>query len=275
VGKHLLEPEDRSEAWPGNEQFVASDTPSADYARLQKVAYAAAHEVYPQVTILGFNTYGAENGTKWTKEVLDLGGIDTCDVVSYHDYESTMTGYPATPRRRLQGGDGPISDKLGRVPKPVWMSEGAPMSGDVSNGFYRCTLPYENGSDNWRIADRLARYVISAAPPGEACVPVHDARHQHVRRVGGMDHSGHGRWLPAPICRAHSELAWLLEDTDYARCVTLAEGIYAYVFAGPDRAVALSHPGRRTPHTHCRSRRLAVARPVRKPLAAGAALTTM
>ena len=42
-----------------------------------------------------------------------------------------------------------------QVPKPVWMSEGAPLSGDTSNGFYRCTLPYENAEDNWRLADGL------------------------------------------------------------------------------------------------------------------------
>ena len=38
-----------------------------------------------------------------------------------------------------------IIEKAGRMPKPVWMSEGAPQSGDISNGFYRYTLPYKNG----------------------------------------------------------------------------------------------------------------------------------
>ena len=55
----------------GNEEFLPSDTPSKDYARLQKVAYRAVHDVFPDVTIVGFNTYGAENGrsgprTCWT-----------------------------------------------------------------------------------------------------------------------------------------------------------------------------------------------------------------
>ena len=41
------------------------------------------------------------------------------------------------------------------------------MSGDVSNGFYRHTLPYENRNDNWRIADRMARL----SRPRASCTP--------------------------------------------------------------------------------------------------------
>ena len=79
--------------------------------------------------------------------MLDFGGLDTCDAISYHHYESAMTGYPRRCHGEgLPGGaGGRSSSKLGRVPKPVWMREGAPLSGDVSNGFYRYTLPYENG----------------------------------------------------------------------------------------------------------------------------------
>jgi hypothetical protein len=33
-------------------------------------------------------------------------------------------------------------------------------------------------------------------------------------------------------------LAWLLEDTSLVKRVTLAEGVYAYLNSGPDRAVA-------------------------------------
>ena len=223
-----------------NEQFVPSDTPSKDYARLQKVAYGAAHEVFPGVTIVGFNTYGAENGTKWTKDVLDFGGIDTCDAVSYHHYENGLTGFPNDPiEKAYKAAVGPIIEKLGRVPKPVWMSEGAPLSGDVSNGFYRYTLPYENGNDNWRIADRMARFVITRKANGET--------HEFLYTMHG--HSTFGgsvEWTTLvtaegflhPSAAAHSALAWLLEDTNFVKRVTLAEGVYAYLYSGPNRAVA-------------------------------------
>ena len=43
-----------------------------------------------------------------------------------------------------------------------------------------------------------------------------------------------------------------LEDTDYVRCVPLADGVWAYLFSGPDRAVAAvtswpPHAGHRLP----------------------------
>jgi hypothetical protein len=223
-----------------SDRFVPSDTPSKDYARLQKAAYCAAHDVFPQVTIVGFNTYGAENGTKWTKDVLDFGGLDACDGVSYHHYEHGLTGFPNDPTERAyRAAVGPILEKLGRVPKPVWMSEGAPLSGDVSNGFYRYTLPYENGNDNWRIADRMARFVIGRKANGEA--------HEFLYTMHG--HSTFGgsvEWTTLvtaegflhPSGAAHSALAWLLEDTHFVKRVTLAEGVYAYLNSGPDRAVA-------------------------------------
>ena len=231
--------ETKGKTW--GEHFVPSPTPSKDYALLQKTAYGAAHEVFPKVTIVGFNTYGAENGTKWTKDVMDFGGIDTCDAISYHHYESSMTGFPGdATEKAYQAAVGPIIDKLGRVPKPVWMSEGAPMSGDVSNGFYKCTLPYDNGNDNWRVADRLARYVVSRRATGE--------KHEFLYTMHGISTFGGAvDWTTLvtaegylhPSAAAHSALAWLLEDTDYVKRVTLAEGVYAYLFSGPARSVAV------------------------------------
>ena len=196
--------------------------------------------MFPGVTIVGFNTYGAENGTKWTKDVLDFGGIDTCDAVSYHHYENGLTGFPNDPTEKAyKAAMGPIIEKLGQVPKPVWMSEGAPLSGDVSNGFYRYTLPYENGNDNWRIADRLARFVITRKANGE----VHEflyTMHGHSTFGGSVEWTTlvTAEGFLHPSAAAHSALAWLLEDTKFVKRVTLAEGVYAYLFSGPNRAVA-------------------------------------
>lgn len=259
----------------GKDAMVPSDTPSADYARLQKIAYAAAHEVLPQVTILGFNSCRGKDGTKWTKDVLDFGGMETCDAVSYHDYEVATTGYPGSAAEiAYQEAMGPILDKLGRMPKPVWMSEGAPRGDDVSSGFYRCTLPYENDSDNWRIADRLARFVISRRATGE--------KHAFLYTMHGINTFGAPtEWTTLvtvdgflhPSAAAHSALAWLLEDTDYVRCVTLTEGVYAYLFTGPNGAVAAITA--RLPHAEYR---LPTSADVQlfdlfgNPLAAGAAL---
>jgi hypothetical protein len=120
------------------------------------------------------------------------------------------------------------------------MSEGAPLGADVSNGFYRYTLPYENRNDNWGVADRLARYVISHRTTGE--------KHAFLYTMHGISTFGGSVEFSTlvtadgflhPSAAAHSALAWLLEDCDYARCGTLAEGVYAYLFTGPNRAVAV------------------------------------
>jgi hypothetical protein len=223
-----------------SDHFVASDTPARDYARLQQVAYAAAHEVFPGVTILGFNTYGSIDGTKWTREVLENGGLDTCDAISYHHYENAMTGYPGdATERAYQSALAPIVAQQGRVPKPVWMSEGAPLSGDVSDGLYHYTLPYANHSDNWRIADRLARYLISRRGTGE--------KHAFLYTMHGIStFGGPVDWTTLvtaegylhPSAAALSALAWLTEDTEFVRCATLADGVYAYLFRGSARSVA-------------------------------------
>jgi hypothetical protein len=224
----------------GEEQFEPSNTPSKDYAQLQKVAYRAAHAVFPGVAIVGFNTYGAENGAKWTKDVLGFGGIDTCDAVSYHHYENGLTGFPNDPAvKAYKAAMGPIIEKMRQVPRPVWMSEGAPLSGDVSNGFYRYTLPYENNNDNWRIADRLARFLIAHKANGEAREFLY-TMHGHSTFGGGVEWTTlvTAEGFLHPSAAAHSALAWLLEDTKFVHRVTLSDGVYAYLFVGPERAVA-------------------------------------
>jgi len=230
-----------------NDHYVPSATPAADYARLQKVACAAAHEVYPGVTIVGFNTYGSESGSKWTREVLESGGLDTCDAISYHHYEGALTGFPGdATEKAYKAAVGPIVEAQGRVPKPVWMSEGAPLSGDVSNGFYRCTLPYANDNDNERIADRLVRYLVSHRATGEKRAFLYTMH-------GQSTFGGPVTWSTLitadgylhPSAAAHSTLAWLLEDTEYVTSAALAEGVQAYLFAGGGRAVAAVSAGPR------------------------------
>ncbi len=220
--------------------FVRSETAPADYARLQKVAYAAAHEADPGVTIVGFNTFVGDTGSKWTRDVLDGGGLEACDAISYHHYETSLLGMPGDAAEKgYRSAMGPIIEKVGRVPKPVWMSEGAPLSGDVSNGFYRCTLPYENTNDNWRLADRLARYVISRRANGE--------KHAFLYTMHGFStFGGSVEWTslvaadgyPHPTSAAHSALAWLTEDLGFAKRITLSDGVHACLFSGQRGAVA-------------------------------------
>jgi hypothetical protein len=236
--------ETHGKSW--DDHIIASDTPSADYARLQKSAFTAAHAVFPGVTILGFNTYGQGTiGPNWTRDIFGFGGLESCDALSYHHYSETENGYPGDScAKSYQSAWQPITEKLGRVPKPVWMSEGTSLGGDLTNGFYHYTLPYENTDNLWQMSDWLARFLVSRRAN-------HETRHFLYTMHGQSTFGGSLQWSVLitadgflhPEAAAHSTLAWLLEDTRYEQTATLAQGVYAYLFSGKDEAVAVLSTG--------------------------------
>lgn len=224
------------------QEYKRSPTASEDYYKLQKAAFEAAQAVDPKLTILGFNTYASLEGRQWSADLYKFGGLDACDVVCYHHYTSAYNGYPGDDvDRGLQDAVAPIVAELDRVPKPVWMTEGSPTSSLLNNGFYRETVGGQDIDDNWGIANRLCRYMVSLLS-------------QRVAKVFLYTMHGHGPFTakPAdwrvlveddgylhPCGAAHSYLAFLLEDTKYVRHVEPAQGVYAYLFQGRTWAVAV------------------------------------
>jgi len=229
-------------------EFKRSPTAAEDYARLQKTAYEAAKAISAQLTILGFNTYGAANGYAWTSDLLQYNALEACDAICYHHYSHAYNGYP--------GDDvcvawdmavGPILKQAGALPKPVWMTEGSPTSSMLNNGFYHHTMCGQPTDDNWAIANRLCRYIISLL----SC---------KVEKLFLYTMHGHGPAIPKtadwrvlveddgymhPCGVAHAHLAWLLEDTKFVERKELVSGVFAYIFVGAHRAVAVlsSKPG--------------------------------
>ncbi len=228
-------------------EWKRSPTASEDYTKLQQAAFAAAKAVDPKLTILGFNTYGSQGGRDWTADLLKFGAFPACDVVCYHHYSSAYNGMPGDDVSvALDLAVEPLT-KQQRVGKPLWMTEGNPVSTSLNNGFYRHTVCGQETDDNWDIANRLGRYMVSMLSRG-------------VTRFFLYTMHGHGpftaqaaNWrvlveddgFPHPCAAAHSHLAWLLEDTQYVKLVEPASGVYAYLFAGSGRAVAVlsSKPG--------------------------------
>lgn len=85
----------------------------------------------------------------------------------------------------------------------------------------------------------MARYLISRRATGE--------KHAFLYTMHGIGtFGGPVDWTTLvtaegylhPSAAAHSALAWLTEDTDFVKRVTLADGVYAYLFSGPARSVA-------------------------------------
>ncbi len=222
---------------PFMERLVRSKTADADFALLQKTAYEAAKATDPKVRILGFNSLPGD----WTQKILDQGGMETCDVVSYHNYVSGQVGAPKDdPEHGFRACLDPISTKLGNLPKPIWMSEGNVLGSELASGFYRVTVPYAPPTGVVAAADRLARYVLSHRVLGEEKTFLYTmhghgyfgGRHEWTCLVGGDGYLH-------PSGAAHSALAWLVEDTRYVKMVEPARGVYAYLFEGKGRAVAV------------------------------------
>ena len=226
--------------------YVTSAEPQKDFANLMKAAFQGAKEIDPASTVAGFNSTagagwkGSMGGSAWTKGVLDSGGLDSCDVIEYHHYTNDMAGLPDF-AALAEISHGPISDKLGKLPKPVWMSEGHGAIGLMASGFYHHTLPYEDTDDYTNVSNRLCRYVVSCLSQG-------------VSRVFLYSMHSHGFFMPAPASwpvfvtqegylhpsgAAHAAMAWHLEDTKPIKVLEVGPGVYAFLFEGRGRSVAV------------------------------------
>jgi hypothetical protein len=234
--------------------YKASTDPQASYARLMQTGYKAAKAVDPSIRIAGINTttHEAENGiidaTLWTRGVVGKGGLEACDILSYHHYMGETSGFPGDiVEKGYQKGLGPILEKNGnRAPKPVWMSEGSPLYGvNKSQGMYRYTLATPNVEDNSAVADKLCRYVVSLLGQGVEKVFLYSmATEGSIWAVlVNFDGSLH------PSGAAHSNMAWELEDTKFSKRIEVAPNVFAYLFSGKGRAVAVLAPREQTNYT--------------------------
>ncbi len=228
----------------GRAGYITSEKPREDFARLQAVAYEASKAADEDAVVCGINTYaGATRGQHWTEGVVGAGGIEHCDVIAYHQYTNGPLGHPGDAvETGLNGTVKPILDKYGKLPRPVWMTEGNPNPRGLGEGFYNITLPYEPTEDVLGSSDRLVRYCVSMLANGVSKIFLY-SMHTHT-------HFGGESWrvLVTPDGYLHpsaaslSAAAWLLEDTRFVRHVQPAEGVTCYLFQGDERAVAVLSP---------------------------------
>jgi len=127
-----------------------------------------------------------ETGTKWTKGRPGLRRDGHLRRDLLHHYENGLTGFPGDPRRRPTSRRGADQRQAGAGDQARVDVGGRPLSGDVSGGFYRLHAAYENGSDNWRLADRLRGTSCPAARPANARPSCTRCTGQHLgaRRIG-------------------------------------------------------------------------------------------
>jgi hypothetical protein len=222
----------------GAESYVYSDDPEGHYADLMEAAYKGVRSVDKNITVLGFNT--SAGFAKWTRAIMERGGLRNCDAICYHHYAGGLAGGPSDiVEQGWKQAIGPIAD-AGKLDKPVWMSEGSPTAGSIGAGFYKHTLPYEDDEDVMDTSNRLCRYVVSLLA-------------QRVQKVFLYSMHCHTYFGPKtewralvteegylhPCAAAHSAMAWHLEDCSFIKAAPLADGVTAYLFEHKDRAVAV------------------------------------
>jgi hypothetical protein len=220
-----------------NTQQPRSPDAGKDFAKLQKLGYEAAKAVDPNVHIAGINTYS--NGAKWTRDVVEHGGATTCDIYDYHHYNSEFTGFPGD---AVERGYHTALDPIGKIDKPVWMTEGNGANRMLKRGFYHFTLPDTIPPEDFvRTSDMTARYMVRLLSMNVAKIFLY-----HIN-VGGAFSDGPQAFQSLvtddgyvhPQAAAHSQLAYELEDAKFDKHLDLGGGIHAYLFKSPERAVAV------------------------------------
>jgi len=154
--------------------YLTSDEPQKDFAALMRASKKAARSVGESIRVCGFSTSdweadeeGTTTGREWTAGVLANHGLDWCDLIDYHHYSATLNGFPGDDvEEAWKRAFGPILEQHGRVPKPVWMSEGQGSMETHHRGMYRHTLPGEDGEDVMATADRLVRHELALLAAG-------------------------------------------------------------------------------------------------------------
>lgn len=222
--------------------FKRSPTAAEDYYRLQKLTYAAAKAVDPQVTILGFNSYASSTGRDWTAAGVKEQAYESCDAVCYHHYSTGANGFPGDDvdlglRQALE----PLVAKYGALRKPVWMTEGSGTTYLMNNGFYNHTACGQPLDDNFRLGDRFARYMVGLLIEG-------------VSKLFPYTMHSQGAFSPAaaewrvlveddgflhPVGAAHAQVCRLLEDARFVRSLEVARGVYAHLFKAQAGTVAV------------------------------------
>lgn len=263
--------------------YRTSANPQADFAHLMQTAYTNAKGVDPTLTIAGFNTTtsppgtGNHGGHDWTQGILDSGGLNACDIISYHQYMSSDAGSPGDEvETGFKTATGPIVDKIGKLPKPVWLSEGSSLYGmGRSAGFYNHVLTTPNADALTRAGDRLCRFEIALLGQGVRKTFLYSmASHGFFGEPNewGIIVNPDGTLHPSGV--ALSALTWQLEDTTFARRIALTNGVYAYLFQGNRRAVAAIIPHEARDYKLPTNRRLTLTDLWGNPLAGGTTLGT-
>ena len=238
---------------PVKKLFIQSDNPARDYVKLSKIAYREIKKIYPQAKMYGFNTSGSRLGAAWTKECFKDGEYDYCDMIDYHYYNinGKLNGFPGDPvSMAYNSAVGYIKENVKGQIKPVVMSEGnSGRSGSVPvnlrgkypfTGMMKHSMPWKQANDPAKWADMTCRYVIAHLKLKVKRIFLYsDHCYNHMMRPPSFPVLLGADGYPHPVFSAFSNMAWLLEDRPFVKELKVGKHVWAYIFAGRGKSVAV------------------------------------
>lgn len=223
--------------------YTTSETPEADFARMVDVCATTARQVDPKIKVLGINSYAGGNGSSWTRGIVDADGLRLPDVYCYHQYTAASNLFPNDAAER---GFKAAMNPVGKIDKPVWMTEGSSVRDKIGSGLYFHTYPAGTAKEDiLSTSDNLCRFVTSLLANGVSKIFLY-SMHSHRTFGDGSE----WRVLVTeegylhPSAAAFSNLAWHLEDTAFVKRIELSPKLNAYLFETRDRtrSVAVLSP---------------------------------
>lgn len=234
-------------------RFEAGERPAEDYVHWSQIAYEEMKKADPTARMYGFNSHSGPQGRDWTRKVYDAGGYPCCDMIDYHYYNGgqTLDCTPNdAPSEAFANAVGCLEANVPNPLKPVVLSEGNPTrSGripadlkgkDDFSGLYKRAIPWDSKDDNVLLSDMTCRYVISHLALGVKRVFLYsDHCYKHLLQPACFPVLLTADGYPHPIMAAFSNMAWLLEGRKFVKRVPVGNDVWAYVFEGRGKSVAV------------------------------------
>jgi len=226
--------------WRENFGYVGSENPAVRYAALLKEASTAVKAMQPAATIVGFCSTSGAMGERWTRELSELNAQQNCNVISYHQYTSALTGSPGD---AVENGHKQALTGLEKSAPRAWITEGSPLAGMLGSGLYRYTVTEDEAENLTFSADRLCRYMVSALAQKNEKIFLY-GMHAHgrfgVREDFRLLVTEDGALHPSAT--AFANLTWHLEDTHFVERIALDANTSACLFEGASRCAAAIIP---------------------------------
>ena len=229
--------------------YLSPDDPAAEFYKMQRQVRQAVRNSGSRARVLGVNTTdglgheGRVPGREFSQRMAELGAAEDCDAISYHQYLTRLVGFPGDEvEQGYERAIGPIREHHGKLPRPVWFTEGSPLN-EPCDGFYRTIPPGASRSEIFDTGDRVVRFVTALLGCGAEKVFLYSM---------GL-HNGYGTLNPHrllitaagelhPSAAAYANLTSVLEGKAFVRRLPVGILVHAYIFSDGRRSTAVLLP---------------------------------